>query len=123
MNFKDKQEIFEYVVTFLNKQGEISEKDDCCAYRGSNNTKCAIGCILDDKYYDPLMEGLCLYDLIRKFKLPKFIKDNYEFLFELQDIHDYSGNWKVKNNKLQLKKYILKSFAKSYDLNLDFLED
>lgn len=56
-------EVVEYVRDFLLNQGKKSmsmpnsNNDTKCAYRGEKNSKCAIGCIIDDKFYSPYFEG------------------------------------------------------------------
>lgn len=37
--------------------------EDICAYRGINGSKCAIGHLIDDQYYDPSFEGQNLYNM------------------------------------------------------------
>ena len=48
------QELFDKTVTHLLTQMEQSISDDgnSCAYRGTNGLKCAIGALIDDKWYD-----------------------------------------------------------------------
>lgn len=60
----DKQAVFDRVAKHLltqqaramyvtNENGHMS-----CAYRGADNMSCAVGCLIDDKYYNPDCEGV-----------------------------------------------------------------
>ena len=54
-----KQEIFDTVLTHLRKQGGPSwSAGDGCRYRGLDGTSCAVGCLIPDELYDPLIEGV-----------------------------------------------------------------
>ena len=48
------QKLFDKTVIHLLTQMEqsISDDGDSCAYRGTNGLKCAIGALIDDKWYD-----------------------------------------------------------------------
>ena len=56
-------EVVEYVRDFLLNQGKKSmsmpnsNDDTKCAYRGVKDLKCAIGCLIDNKFYNPYFEG------------------------------------------------------------------
>lgn len=61
------QGLFDTVVTHLFTQGRpalITPEDDFdgavgdCLYRGPNNTKCAVGCLIPDDRYTPDLENL-----------------------------------------------------------------
>lgn len=53
-----KREIFLKVKNHLLTQMVKSMEPDSqsCAYRGQNGTKCAIGCLIPDEHYDPIIE-------------------------------------------------------------------
>ena len=60
-----------------------------CAYRGSNNQKCAIGVLIPDKMYTPDMEGQSVYSshsLVRT--ALRVLGYNAIFCHRLQEIHD-----------------------------------
>ena len=61
-----------------------------CAYRSPSGRRCAIGHILPDKYYDPLLEGRNLQNLViyEKGALPPYLVEHAEFFQELQRSHD-----------------------------------
>lgn len=124
------QEIFNKVVTHLAQQGVRSiggEKDmgvatsAKCAYRGSNGTSCAIGCLILDQFYYPDMEGEAASSCnVRKALVSSGVLESVnpkerpvliiEFLGALQVIHDgyRPHKWKeaftvlAKNYKLQM---------------------
>lgn len=53
----NKQMIFDTVRAHLLRQNRPSVNDIGCAYRGEGGTMCAVGCLIDDRYYDPHFEG------------------------------------------------------------------
>ncbi len=53
-----KQEVFDKVVTHLVRQGRQSIDGTDCAYRGSDDTMCAVGCLIKDEFYNGRLEGL-----------------------------------------------------------------
>jgi len=55
------QTIFNRVARHLLKQRKrstLAKYPDTCAYRGANGTRCAVGCLIRNKYYSPTFEGL-----------------------------------------------------------------
>lgn len=78
------QEIFDIVSLHLLTQHEKSlDSNGDCAYRGRNNTKCAIGCLISDEEYHKSMEGKLVSAL-------KNINERQDiFLQYLQNIHDH----------------------------------
>jgi hypothetical protein len=65
----DKQKIFKKVAIHLLTQGKKSQRklrfhrNTVCAYRGYNNLKCAIGCLIPDKLYSSDLEGCSVRSL------------------------------------------------------------
>ena len=117
MNFKSKQQIYDYVGEFLIKQGRRSADDmGNCLYRGENDLRCAVGCILPDDKYKPEMEHGKVHGLVN-FLVPWYIRRYLNFLRKFQIFHDTSYNWdenglKVdrliafgKENKLDTSKF------------------
>jgi hypothetical protein len=95
----DKQkliEIFNTVKDHLLSQGVKSfDDEEGCAYRGPNNTKCAIGCLIKDEHYTYRLEGKSIYSvhvveaLIKSLDVEEeFITDNINFFGYLQHVHD-----------------------------------
>ena len=88
-----KQTIFNRVAKHLITQGKQSiDAGGHCMYRGPNNTKCAIGCLIPDKLYLPGMEHNTVY-MITIFKVPAYFYEYLGFLTDLQLIHDTKSYW------------------------------
>ena len=59
------QEIFDTVLAHLREQGEAStNRSGECRYRGEGGTSCAVGCLIPDELYDPMIEGLVLEQIV-----------------------------------------------------------
>ena len=52
-----KQEVFDKVCEHLIAQGEASESEGSCLYRGPRGLKCAAGVLIADEHYSPEFEG------------------------------------------------------------------
>lgn len=101
------QEIFDTVLTHLREQGKAStNRSGGCRYRGEGGTTCAVGCLIPDELYDPLIEGLSVVGII-EIDVPEYRQDQTQellpilariknhigaehlpLLCELQDAHD-----------------------------------
>lgn len=63
-NLKDhtEQQVFDFVVAHLRKQGEQSKNSNGCAYRGYNEAgdtlMCAAGCLISDDQYTEQMDDM-----------------------------------------------------------------
>lgn len=131
----NRQELFNKAATHLlkqNKQALADEPDPGCQYRASNGLTCAIGCLIPDELYDPLIENNTVIYLFGadvapndKHRLPdnivKKFKDYFNpshsdilFLTKLQELHDYAEPYAWSEN--------LRKFANTYNLNTDCLE-
>lgn len=106
------QEIFNKVYLHLKGQGckagtMTASKSFNCAYRGPNNTSCAVGCLIPDELYDPEIEGVGVGRIGRigglggmglNYKSEKLrailteigLADHLRFLVKLQLAHDGS---------------------------------
>lgn len=95
------QEIFDKVVSHLLTQGckSYDSLTETCRYRGPNDTKCAIGCLITDEQYRPWMESATLNKLLdpnifggpeRQYLDAQFawMKPHQKLLQQLQDCHD-----------------------------------
>ena len=107
------QEAFNKVSRHLLTQNKRAEfKGFGCVYRGDGGTKCAIGCLIPNKYYrdemdndgDGIGDSINVEELLYKYpNLPlRFRHLPTPFLEELQDIHDGVD---VKKWKDELKKF------------------
>ena len=92
------QEAFNIMVNHLRKQNKksVDSLSDKCLYRGPNGLKCAIGCLIPDDEYSPLMEGKVISSIHKKVSTLKNL-DRY-FLVSMQDIHDqyYISQWETE---------------------------
>jgi hypothetical protein len=94
-------EVYEYIKNHLLLQGAKSEIDtswatgsqidNACAYRSDDDKKCAVGCIISDKFYTHSLEGKAcnhedVLDVI-ELSVPNWIV-NRSMLKEMQMIHD-----------------------------------
>ena len=60
------QEIYDDVLAHLRKQGKAAvNTGGDCQYRGASGTSCAVGCLIPDELYDPLIEGLSVVPLVK----------------------------------------------------------
>lgn len=96
----DRQKCFDIVAEGLILQNRKSQKFDQdgephCAYRGEDGTKCGIGFLIPDEFYDYRMDecsSVGVADLISDFECGPLLDDwsprDKQFLGELQNIHD-----------------------------------
>lgn len=89
-----RQEMFDKVVNHLLTQNKRCSVEDVyytnglkCLYRGSSGLKCAIGCLIPDDKYDPMMEGMVAYNLVEHYKLSEYVPD-VNLANRLQEVHD-----------------------------------
>lgn len=111
------QAIFDKVVTHLRKQGRKAQRMAkpfgmqpvmACSYRDDDGLKCAVGCLIPDKFYTVDMEGATVRDLrvliekeVAPLQMsPKFatmfnalasvgiVPEQYGLLERLQAVHD-----------------------------------
>ena len=127
------QAIFDKAAVHLLKQGRKSFKEgqSRCAYRGEGGNCCAIGALIPDELYHPLMDGegaevkqsTDVRYLLNKFpEVAAILKpDDMEyisgrdFLIELQAIHD---SWQPKDWFEALCRT-----ARHYGLNTDAIQE
>lgn len=90
MEYVSNQQVFDVVANHLISQGRKSELHGGCAYRGEDGTKCAIGCLIPDKLYDPEIEGKRVGELFREHEWPKNLLGDIDMslLIRLQHVHD-----------------------------------
>ena len=88
------QEIYDTVAHHLFSQGRKSAvRSDgmtSCRYRGPHGLKCAVGCLIRDDEYDPVMEDHGVNDLCNRDRLPLRLIPHLSLLLDLQDAHDDS---------------------------------
>lgn len=94
------QKLFDKAVTHLLTQMEQSmDGDGSCAYRGTNDLKCAIGALIDDAWYDAVaLETLSIRSQYVQVAVAKsqgfnlvdcdWDWEGWRILREVQNIHD-----------------------------------
>ena len=90
------QEVFDYIVSHLLKQGKRSygaypddTRTEGCLYRGPDNLKCAAGCLIPDDLYSKELEGDSWGSVSRKLNC----HENHAYLIsQLQKAHDAAGD-------------------------------
>lgn len=106
------------VMEFAYKQNARCEAEDGkCMYRGPNNTKCFVGCMIPDESYDNAMENTNAAGIMDDFSVMEYLLlDGYQgyrmrdFWLGMQMIHDSSepDAWAEEFEKL----------ADEYDLEI-----
>lgn len=100
------REIFEKVRNHLLEQKCRSLSDGFrCAYRGENGTKCAVGALIDDRFYDLYLEENSIKDPRVLVAVEQSIGRELSFreqqmLHDLQNLHD---NYSVTDWESDLK--------------------
>jgi len=95
------QEIFDKVINHLLQQGGPAlnynyDDDPVCRYRSNNGLKCAVGCLIPDDQYDPIMEGWGVMvtsppsDPLN-YWIAKYYEPQRDLLAALQSLHDNIG--------------------------------
>jgi hypothetical protein len=95
------QEIFDKVINHLLQQGGPAlnynyDDDPVCRYRSNNGLKCAVGCLIPDDQYDPLMEEIRIRihypptDPLNTW-VAKHYEPHRDLLTALQSLHDRFG--------------------------------
>lgn len=95
------QMFFDKAVAHARKQKCASMDNDSCYYRGPNGTKCFVGALIKDEFYNPGLENNAARDelviaAVRKsFGLSKLTLDEENLLERLQTVHDDAlvENW------------------------------
>ena len=104
------QEIFDTVLAHLRKQGKAAANiDGDCQYRGVNGTSCAVGCLIPDELYDPLIEGLGL-GVILKAIVPEYHQDQAQKLLPILD--------RIKNHIGAEHSLLLHELQEAHDIAL-----
>jgi hypothetical protein len=83
--------VFEFVKQHLITQGEKSSSTTSCYYRDSSDLSCAVGCLIEDQFYNVGLEfhngdDPVVIEAVQK-SLPNWVI-NKDMLLYLQSIHD-----------------------------------
>lgn len=79
------QQVFDQVAAHLLTQGVRSIIGAVCMYRGPDNNKCAVGCLIGDDEYEPEWEGAGWTGLMERLQLPAV---HFRLIASLQVTHD-----------------------------------
>lgn len=110
------QDVFNYIANHLLTQNKKSQTCHFnCAYKGENNTKCAVGCIVSSKEYRPSMEGKSSTKIINDHNPLVTNIDMLNMLRDLQILHDgaMTVEWPAGLNNIAAKYKLL-----TYDIVL-----
>jgi hypothetical protein len=115
------QEVYDFVLTKIREQGTDSsdEDGDFCAYRGHENTKCAIGHMIPDDLYDPKMEKFPVDELLHKFNLENPTTNSIisELLLSLQHAHDSASARENVSNFMPEFEFRMRNIADHYQFD------
>lgn len=86
------QEIFDQVTEHLMTQKRRAIRNGMCLYR-VGKLKCAVGVLIQDEFYDPVMESEgpgqpLVKDALRKSGVKPFTDGTENLLLALQSVHD-----------------------------------
>jgi hypothetical protein len=111
------QEVFDYVVAALRKQGKPSMGSDGeCKYLNPEGLKCAVGHLIPPDLYSKDMEDNNVLGLKDKFPQLKNITPHYKLLRDLQYAHDGWSYNIHKENHLKLFEERLQGVASKFKL-------
>lgn len=113
-----RQEIFDKAYRGLEAQGFEKSFGEYgrCAYRGSEERRCAAGFIIPDDRYDPSMEGLGADNVVEIFHLRDIVAYSEDiFIWSLQLCHDRTSTPEEMQN-------CLREFAREYALTIPAAE-
>lgn len=115
MNTELDRQIFEKVKNHLLTQNAKSmmystfKKRDVCAYRGKDGMKCAVGCLIDNSAYDPIIEEKASHAIeveaaLKRSGIRGIDNRITMILTSLQQIHDTNdpSEWAEELNKVEL---------------------
>lgn len=102
-----KQETFNIVVDHLRQQNEratvVGEGTNSCAYRGDNNTMCAVGCLIPDEEYNPELEGKTIFssevqDLVKQLGHDLLLVGDLQYVHDAKDIKVWEAGFQAIAN-------------------------
>lgn len=113
----DKQAVFDKVTNHLLTQKDAALEGRKCQYRTRDGKKCAIGVLIEDRFYYSGIEGPGVFnslvlEVVEKSLGLKLTADDLTFLSGLQHIHDAEpAAWWAE---------CLKVFAKLHNVSFNF---
>lgn len=86
------QQVFDNALSQVRKQGYMRSYNhamQCCAYRGANGFKCAVGASIPDSLYAPGIENQTAGRLLQQAEFRELFQGVSQYLLEeLQRLHD-----------------------------------
>ena len=122
---KTLREVFKQVQQHLLTQGMQSKGEDAsgivrCMYRGPEELKCAVGCLIADEDYRPSMEGEYIYPCHEFQNIDELgpeleINSEAQYLYmlsRLQAVHDTVApdQWQTELERLEQHLFTVKGF-------------
>lgn len=103
------------------------EEREICAYRGQNNLMCAIGPFIPDEKYTTALEDHSVSAFFADYGSKRGLKncfvgladEHLALLTELQDAHDFEGNW----TDAGINVGVLREVATRFDLSPAVLDE
>ena len=112
--------VFEFVKQHLLTQGQRSESITSCFYKKSNGLSCAIGCLIENEFYNDDLEfkngdNPIVIDAVTK-SIPNWVI-NLNMLTDLQIIHDEyePEEWEWKLQELEAETFHREELLKMDD--------
>ena len=108
----NKREVFDKVKAHLLAQGQKSlTPEGRCAYRGTGGVKCAVGVLIDDTAYTPVLENqtvgaASVHDALLESGVPDD-DATIRMLERLQTAHDYHEpeSWPVQLRRIEEREF------------------
>lgn len=91
MTYLTNQQIFDKVAAHLLKQRHVAYANESCVYRDTKNRACAVGGIIPDSAYNPLMEGRIVQSFLHPRQKIKEMLANNQSLLALAKALDAAG--------------------------------
>lgn len=98
MPLNNAQKLIAHIRSFLAVQDQVSaDTNKACQYRGKNNTRCSVGCLIPEDMYEEGLEFKCVYTLGMDYpELIEYLSEHWgvdedkllPLLFQCQNIHD-----------------------------------
>jgi hypothetical protein len=115
-----KQEMFNIAITKLWEQGvQCTNKDGNCIYHNDLGHRCAVGWLLSEEVATKYAYSGCVRELIYTAgdELPSYIKQNMDFLNQLQLVHDVADPVHFRESMMSRAQ----RFAENHNLTLPIL--
>ena len=112
--------VFEFVKQHLLTQGQRSESITSCFYKQSNGLTCAIGCLIENEFYNDNLEFHNGNDAIIIKAVQKSLPNwniNTDMLLALQELHDECEveEWEWKLDQLEAETFHREELLKMDD--------